>query len=264
MSLFTDREYLLADQYKNASNLDVRIQLHLRFSTNEQGWMAWCFEHLNLGAEARILDVGCGPGNLWEDNGARIPPDWEITLADFSAGMIHQARAKLGQGRRGFAYAVGDAQAIPFQGETFDAVIANYMLYHVPDRPRALAEIHRVLKTGGRLYAATNGRDHMRELWEMIVAIDPKAEMATAGSEFGLENGEEQLARFFAEVTLHRYEDGLVVTEVEPLVAYVLSSRRSALIAQNPRALTRLVERQIAAEGAIYITKASGLFEARK
>jgi SAM-dependent methyltransferase len=261
MSLFTDREYLLADQYKNASNLDARIQLHRRFSTNPYGWMAWCFEHLDLGAEARILDLGCGPGDLWEDNGARIPTGWEITLADFSAGMIHQARAKLGQR---FAYAVGDAQAIPFKGESFDAVIANYMLYHVPDRPRALAEIRRVLKPGGRLYAATNGRDHMRELREMIAAIDPEAEMAAAGSEFGLENGREQLARVFAEVTLHRYEDGLLVTEVEPLVAYVLSSRRSALIEKDPRPLTRLVERKMASEGAIHITKASGLFEARK
>lgn len=264
MSLFTDRDYLLADQYKNASNLDARIQLHRRFSTNKQGWPMWCFAHLNLGAVARILDVGCGPGSLWDDNRARIPPGWEITLSDFSAGMIHQARDKLGQQRRRFAYAVGDAQAIPFKEETFDAVIANFMLYHVPDRPRALAEIRRVLRPGGRLLAATNGRDHMRELRELIGAIDPAAELAAAASEFGLENGGEQLAQFFADVTLHRYEDGLVVTEVEPLVAYVLSSRRSALIEKDPQALARLIEREIEAEGAIYIAKASGLFEALK
>jgi len=175
MSLFTDRGYLLSDQYKNASNLDARIQLHRRFSTNPYGLMLWLFEHLQLGAGAHILDLGCGPGSLWDDNRARIPPGWEITLSDFSAGMIHQARDKL---RQRFAYAVGDAQAIPFKGETFDAVIANFMLYHVPDRPRAFAEIHRVLKPGGRLFAATNGQDHMRELREMIAAVDPEAEMA--------------------------------------------------------------------------------------
>jgi SAM-dependent methyltransferase len=261
MSLFTDRGYLLSDQYKNASNLDARIQLHRRFSTNPYGWMLWVFEHLQLGAQARILDVGCGPGSLWDDNRARIPPGWEITLSDFSAGMIHQARDTL---RQRFAYAVGDAQAIPFESETFDAVIANFMLYHVPDRPRALAEIHRALKPGGRLFAATNGQDHMRELRELIAAVDPEAEMAAAALEFGLENGGEQLARVFAEVTLHRYEDGLLVTEVQPLVAYVLSSRRSALIEKDPRPLTRWVERHIEAEGAVHITKASGLFEARK
>jgi SAM-dependent methyltransferase len=261
MSLFTDRDYLLSDQYKNASNLDARIQLHRRFSTNPYGWTLWVFEHLQLGAQARILDVGCGPGSLWDDDRLSIPPGWEITLADFSAGMIHEARDKL---RQRFAYAVGDAQAIPIKGETFDAVIANFMLYHVPDRPRAFVEIYRVLKPGGRLFAATNGRDHMRELRELIGAVDPEAEMAAAGSQFGLENGGEQLTQFFADVTLHRYEDGLVVTEVEPLVAYVLSSRRSALIDKDPQALARLIERKMEAEGAIYITKASGLFEARK
>ena len=43
-------------------------------------------------------------------------------------------------------YAVLDLQALPFPEACFDAVIANHMLYHVPDRPRALAEVQRVLK----------------------------------------------------------------------------------------------------------------------
>ncbi len=51
-----------------------------------------------------------------------------------------------------------DAQSIPFEDETFDAVIANHMLYHVPDRPKAIAEIKRVLKPGGRLIATTIGK----------------------------------------------------------------------------------------------------------
>lgn len=80
--------------------------------------------------------------------------------------MLQAARQQLGEKR--FVYAVADAQALPFADATFDAVIANHMLYHIPDLPRALAEIRRVLKPAGRFYASTIGREHMHELDELI------------------------------------------------------------------------------------------------
>lgn len=48
-----------------------------------------------------------------------------------------------------------DIQNIPYEDNSFDLVIANMMLYHVPDLPRALAEVGRVLKPEGKLYTAT-------------------------------------------------------------------------------------------------------------
>ena len=264
MSWFTDTEYLLSDQYRTASNLNARIQLHRRFSTNKYGWTLWIFDHLQLLADSRILDVGCGPGNLWRENIARIPDGWEITLSDFSPGMLGRAHDNLRDCRSRFEFQVVDAQAIPFKDGTFDAVTANFMLYHVPDRPRALSEMHRVLKNGGRLYAATHGCDHMREIRELISTIDPHANQTSAASGFGLENGFDQLSQFFSRVTLDRYEDALVVTEVEPLVAYILSTKRSALVNKKPETLVRLIERQMKLKGNIFITKDGGMFEAVK
>jgi len=263
-SLFTNQDYLRSDQYQNASNLNARIQLHRRFSTNTYGWMFWIFDQLRLPSRSHILDVGCGPCDLWFGNYERIPHGWQITLSDFSPGMLDQGRDKLSPHQREFGFLVADAQALPFENETFDAVIANSMLYHVPDRPRALSEIHRVLVPGGRLFAATNGENHMREARELLRSIDPKAKMATAADEFGLENGFDQLTLFFSEVTLHRYEDGLVVTEAEPLVAYILSTKRSAMLNDNPEPLTRLIKERIHQDKAVYITKDGGLFEALK
>jgi ubiquinone/menaquinone biosynthesis C-methylase UbiE len=63
---------------------------------------------------------------------------------------------------------VADAAWIPLADGSMDAVIANHMLYHVSDRRRALAEIHRLLRPGGRLYATTNGLGHMAELREPL------------------------------------------------------------------------------------------------
>ena len=78
--------------------------------------------------------------------------------------MVDQARQSLAAHARPLAYAVADVQALPFADERFEAVIANQVLYHVPDRERAMSEIRRVLRPGGRLYAATLGHNYLHEL----------------------------------------------------------------------------------------------------
>ncbi|HKI53048.1 MAG TPA: hypothetical protein VJ987_02910, partial [Anaerolineales bacterium] len=62
MSKFTDQNYLKTDQYKDSTNLNARVELHNRFSTNQYGWFNWVFDALmNLPANAKILELGCGP-----------------------------------------------------------------------------------------------------------------------------------------------------------------------------------------------------------
>lgn len=72
MSKIDDPEYLLNQQYHNADKLNARIRLHAEFSTNPYGWLQWVFDHFDLPKYARILELGCGPGNLWLENQARI------------------------------------------------------------------------------------------------------------------------------------------------------------------------------------------------
>lgn len=157
-----NQQYLLTKQYQNSSNLNARIQLHARFSTNKYGWHRWIFDQLKIVAGSHMLELGCGPASLWSANRDRIPADWHITLSDFSEGMIENARQNLSSIQHPFSFAVIDAQTIPFADASLDVVIANHMLYHVPDRPKALAEIQRVLKPEGRLYASTVGNQHLQ------------------------------------------------------------------------------------------------------
>ncbi len=265
----------VAGQYRDASNLEARIALHRHFSAGAKPLPRWIFEQLDLPSDARILELGCGPGQLWFENEERIPDGWTVTLTDASPGMVRAARERLGPDRR-MAFRVADARDIPFRDAAFDAIIAKHMLYHVPDMPRAFSEVVRVLSPGGCLYAATNGEGHMRELGPMRRVLDPSHPPDAATKEppgFGLENGAAQLSRWFLEVSLRRYEDALVVTEAAPLMEYLLSGASadaavretgSEELARREAMLRKLLDEKLAERGGIRLTKDSGLFVARR
>lgn len=263
----SDQEYLRNQQYKDASNLNARVQLHVRFGSSKNNWQQWVFDHFQLLAESRVLELGSGPGYLWLNNLKRIPVGWHVTLSDFSPGMLQQAQHNLQKSDHPFHFQQIDAQAIPCADASLDAVIANHMLYHVPDRAKAFAEIRRVLKPRGRLYAATNGREHMGKIHELVRRVDPDfpQEVEVLHS-FKLENAEEQMAPFFSHIYLYPSdEDDLLVTEVEPLMDYMLSGFaiiRSEQNAAKVQALRDLIQQEITRDGAIRIRRVSGLFEA--
>lgn len=266
MPKFTDQQYLKTDQYKDAANLDARAMLHQRFSTNNYGWFKWIFDRLiKLPADAKILELGCGHGLLWKENADRIPSTWDITLSDLSSGMLDSAWRNLVVTGRNYKFKEIDAQDIPFEDETFDAVIANHMLYHVPTRARAIAEIKRVLKTGSRIVATTVGGNHLKEFSEWFQQIDKGDVWEFFANPFTLENGLEQLQPYFPNVTLSRYEDNLDVTEVEPIMAFIRSSlRNTELLEEDLMKIQANLERDLKEEGRIFITKDSGMFEATK
>lgn len=266
MSKFTDPQYLKSDQYRDSTNLDARVVIHQRFSTNPYGWFHWIFDILGkLPERAEILELGCGPGYLWRNCINRIPTGWRITLSDLSSGMVDAAWRNLVVTGRTFKFEQIDAQSIPYADEAFDAVIANHMLYHVPDRANAIAEIQRVLKPGGHLFATTVGQQHLQEMHEWLERAHLDKAFQEFSRSFTLENGLEQLRPFFPKVTMLRYEDNLKVTEIEPILAYIRSSIRATELAEDSiLEIQHDLERELNRKGSIFIRKDSGLFEAIK
>jgi ubiquinone/menaquinone biosynthesis C-methylase UbiE len=276
MTSTNDEQDSLREQYRDAGNLNARIRLHQRFSTNPYGWYRWLMDHfVDLPHNARILELGCGPASTWASQTNRIPGGWQVILSDFSAGMVGKARNAVG-GQEAFRFAIDDAQAIPFPTGYFDGVIANHMLYHVPDLEKAMAEIRRVLKPGGVLFAATNGLRHMRELDEILWKALPDMDTSTAQnsmqnliSAFSLENGKDLIATRFETVQLALYEDGLEVNEAKPVVDYILSMlfvfdpAQRARLEEMTAKIQRTVEEDLQAHGSIHITKNAGVFIAR-
>jgi SAM-dependent methyltransferase len=157
-------------------------------------------------APAQVLEVGGGQGELaqWlrDELGA------EVSFLDFSPRMVELAHA------RGLDAQVGDVQELPFGDASFDVVVAAWMLYHVPDLPRGLGEIARVLVPGGSLVAVTTSVEHLRELRELI--LYPPGHSET----FNRENGAELLAPHFARVERRDADVRVTVRDREKLVAY--------------------------------------------
>jgi ubiquinone/menaquinone biosynthesis C-methylase UbiE len=137
-------------------------------------------------APRRVIEVGCGDGAL----AARIEAELgaEVVAVDQSAQMVERAR------RRGIDAAVGDVQALEAPSGSFDCAVAAWMLYHVPDRDRALGELTRVLRPGGRLVAVTNSESNLHELWGLL------GDAARRIHPFSAENGAAQLRRHFRRV----------------------------------------------------------------
>lgn len=259
-----DPDFLLAAEYNGASKLNTRIEIQDHFGGGTESWFRWLYDRLRLPWPCLILELGSGPGTLWLENSDRIPCGWFIILSDLSTRMLEQARQTLH--RRQFTFATVDVAAIPFAAGQFDAVIANGLFDHVPERKRAFAEIQRVLKPGGFLYTTTGGHAHLQELEALVRPFVPDADYGGASERFGLENGAALLSPWFTDVRCYRYDDRLVFREAGPILAYVLSEADVShkLVGEKRAEFIRFVERQLLAQGSVQVRLNKGLFVARK
>jgi len=197
-------------------------------------------------------------------NADRLPAGWRVILSDFSAGMASEAQRNTKPIPHPIQLSILDAQAIPFPAETFEAVIANHILPHVPDLEKGISEIYRVLKPNAYLYAATNGRKHLQELYELINRFDPSLKSSRQILPFNLENGREHLRKLFSEVRMDIYKDSLRVTEAGPLCAYILSMITVDMNREQEEQLHQFIAAELKRQGVIHISKKPGLFTAKK
>lgn len=260
----SNEETNIIEQYKNAKNLNDRISLHEKYSTNKQGWFNWLFNQIDFSKVNRLLELGCGNGKLWQENRIDLR-NRETFLSDISEGMVEEVRNKLGSD---FNCIVADAEKIPFKDSYFDSIIANHVLFYLNDLNLGLKEIDRVLKSDGILYCSTYGKNHMKEITEIVQNFDSRISLSNHSlyDIFGLENGESILKEYFFNVKRMDYQDSLEITESKPLIDYIMSchGNQNEILGPRLNEFKEYIEELLENNGKIVVTKEAGLFVCRK
>lgn len=259
-------EYLREKQYKDPTNLNARIALHARFARAEVPLYPWLAGLLVWPHGGDVLEVGCGPGRLWEGI-AELIPQVRLTLTDLSDGMLAAAAEAVRQiaAIELVATEACDARELPFADDSFDVVVANHMLYHVPEPQRAVAEFARVLRPEGTLLAATNGPNHL----DVITGITRQELGWSSGDfvdrRFGRSSGGAILESSFGDVTWHQHESTLVCDDPAAVVAYIRSSSTGQEASpEQLAALDKAVAGRFeAAGGVVQMTMDAGAFLGR-
>jgi len=231
---WSDRNFLRDVQYRTDGNLAARQSIyayqHPRIDLVARVLdlaLSGLVEPVPVGPERErpelqrtVLDIGCGNGMYLAELAFRRFAG-RVVGADLSIGMLAAARQRADR-RLTLALANADATALPFADGTADLTLAMHMLYHVPDPSRALRELRRVTKPGGRVVVGLNSEGHLRELRDIIASVRG-TDHVPIHERVSLDAGERLAKTFFTRVTRRDFPAELHVPGVEPLADYVRS-----------------------------------------
>ncbi len=248
---------VVKQQYATANNLGTRISIHDKYSTNKLGFGNWIFSNYRIDKGAKVLELGCGTGDMWKDKESVICTCSKIILSDFSEGMVATTRDNIGS-YDNIEYKVLDIQDIPYEDATFDIVIANMMLYHVPDIDKGLMEVRRVLKREGRFYCATYGEHGIIEYLSKILSAYGVED--NINKNFTLQNGYEILSKIFSKVEKKEYIDSLAVTNIDDMVDYIYSLSSMTSLNSVPKQVINDILTENTIDGVLNVPKEYGMF----
>jgi len=272
----TDQEHLTTHTYATDEPLAVRIRTHELYTRPRMDFAAWVLNHVPWCGDETVLDIGCGAGLYIEPVSACLTGGGRLLCGDLSLGMLRDVAAKALPAAASLFNV--DAMHLPLPDNCCDVVLANHMLYHVPDIERAVVEAHRVLRSNGYLVAATNARDSMRGFIELIESASfvlghpIEIPVSPVMTRFNLENGSPFIDTIFCKVEMIKLPSVLTFSTAEPVMAYVNSMRHTyrSLLSDGLDwdTLLKEVERQIRSTLALHneyrVPKTTGLFLATK
>ena len=247
--------------YADPGKLDDRRAIY-EYQDPRPDFFGWILDQFDWPEEGRVLDLGCGPGSHLARLAERRPR-LDLVGGDVSTGMLAAAVAAVPT-----CHPVAlDACTLPFVDGSFDAVMANHMLYHVADLDRAAAELRRVIVPGGHLLAVTNSLEHFAEFDDLMAPAAGLDSWWRPSHRFNLEHSGDDLARHFDHVDLRHCYGELAVPDVAPMLAFARSMRDLSAHEFSDEAwervlveFERLATAAIAADGPVRIRTHTGAF----
>jgi ubiquinone/menaquinone biosynthesis C-methylase UbiE len=260
---------------ETTSDLQTRIDIHSQYGGRDID--QWMLDLLKLQKGIKILDVGCGSGKQCFGYYRSLEGQAEIHGGDVNQELLAQARetnVKLGSPVH--FREVNFNQPFPYESNQFDLVSCCFAIYYAEDIPFTISEMHRVLKSGGRLFTTGPLPANKQLFYDIIKEATGKPIPPMPGSSRYESQILTAIKNLFSSVEVHVFENPLTFTSVEPFLAYTRAS-----LAEDRKLWTGLFQgkddfervmdqiagvaaRRLASEGKLVMTKVVGGFLATK
>lgn len=165
-----DRGGRLYDQWADRWSL-FRLLSRVAFAGRESELRRRSVASLGLATGERVLDLGCGPGVNVQRLGRPVGPTGEVVALDYAERMVASARDRAHHAPAPTSVVRGDAATLPFPDDSFDAAYASLSLSAMPDAERAVREIRRVLRPGGR-FAVLDARPYQEGPYRLLNPVN--------------------------------------------------------------------------------------------
>ena len=211
------------DYQETSKDLATRINIHEKFGGRDID--QWMLEILQPSKGSRILDVGCGAGKQLRAFHEYLSGECNLTGGDVSAELLGQAQKVNEELGEPFSLVELDFnKRFLFEDDLFDLVSCCFAIYYAQDIPFTIAEMHRVLKPGGRLFTTGPLPENKQIFYEIIKEATEKPIPPMPGSSRYKSEILSAIQSQFSDVEVHVFENPLTFDEVKPFLDYTRAS----------------------------------------
>jgi ubiquinone/menaquinone biosynthesis C-methylase UbiE len=263
------------DYQETTNDLLARIDIHKKYGSRDID--EWMLHLLNPQKGSKILDVGCGSGKQCFLFYKALEGEADITGSDFNQELLEKARQENAKiGNRIKFIDLDFNQQFTLEDNQYDLVTSCFAIYYSADIPFTIAEMHRVIKPGGRLFTTGPMPENKRLFYDIILEATHKPIPPMPGSSRYSSLIFKSIQSLFSKVEINIFENPLVFESAEPFLAYTRASlsedrklwkslfEQAGGFEHVMQEIKTVAERRLAQDGKLVMTKVVGGFLATK